>query len=514
MHPAHGVGELPRRGVLDDEPAGAGLHRPAQVARAGRTWSRSAPGSDGSARRSAAVAAMPSSPGISTSSRATSARARTAAATTSSPRADLGDHLEVGLQVEQRGQRAADQGLVVGEQQPDHAARPPAAGSRPRARGPISTRRAGRRGPLAQPGQARAAARRSAGAAPVVARPRRSRPDSATPHRVARRVPHHVGDALAHRPGEQLPVAGRARRRRRSGRSAAMPAAVERLPGGGELAGQRDAARCPTTVARTSASASRASRSTSATSVRARSTAGPGDGLEQPAGQLGLDRDHGQRVAEDVVHVAGQPVALLRRRPGRPAARGPGPARRCARSPGRCRRRRSEASSRLRDEVVQRRPAGHARGAATTTSGDQRRPPRRAPARRGRVIDGGDRRGRPRPASDVLAARAGAASAEQRDPDARASPSTAPVRSGRPVRSPPARHIARRTRRTRRRRRAARRPRATRQAGSRSRSRRGRSGLAAGRTSQIAAKTQPNRPGPSGAGRPAGPAARRDRPAP
>ena len=33
--------------------------------------------------------------------------------------ADLGDHLEVGLEAEQRGQRAAHQRLVVGEQQPD-----------------------------------------------------------------------------------------------------------------------------------------------------------------------------------------------------------------------------------------------------------------------------------------------------------------------------------------------------------------------------------------------------------
>ena len=40
-------------------------------------------------------------------------------ATTSSPAADLGDHLEVGLEVEQRRQGAAHERLVVGEQQPD-----------------------------------------------------------------------------------------------------------------------------------------------------------------------------------------------------------------------------------------------------------------------------------------------------------------------------------------------------------------------------------------------------------
>ena len=45
-------------------------------------------------------------------------------------RPDLGDHLEVGLEAEQRRQRAPHQGLVVGEQQPDRVPvirRPPAA---------------------------------------------------------------------------------------------------------------------------------------------------------------------------------------------------------------------------------------------------------------------------------------------------------------------------------------------------------------------------------------------------
>ena len=48
--------------------------------------------------------------------------------------ADLGDHLEVGLEAEQRGEGAAHQRLVVGEQQPDRPRRaPPAARSRGRA---------------------------------------------------------------------------------------------------------------------------------------------------------------------------------------------------------------------------------------------------------------------------------------------------------------------------------------------------------------------------------------------
>ena len=73
--------------------------------------------------------------------------------------ADLGDHLEVGLEVEQRGQRAPDQRLVVGEQQPDRRrcdarhtrtvrAKPPS-GERPHRQRP-----AGRLGPFPQPDQA------------------------------------------------------------------------------------------------------------------------------------------------------------------------------------------------------------------------------------------------------------------------------------------------------------------------------------------------------------------------
>ena len=54
------------------------------------------------------------------------------------PAADLGHDLQVGLQGEQRGQRAADQRLVIGEQQADRGGhgvimtRGPAARSRPR----------------------------------------------------------------------------------------------------------------------------------------------------------------------------------------------------------------------------------------------------------------------------------------------------------------------------------------------------------------------------------------------
>ena len=97
---------------------------------------------------------MPSMPGISTSSRPTSGRRRGAAADDLVAAADLGHHLEVGLEAEQRGQRAAHQGLVVGEQQPDPrdalTASPGAAAVG--GRGARGCRR--RRRPLAQAAQA------------------------------------------------------------------------------------------------------------------------------------------------------------------------------------------------------------------------------------------------------------------------------------------------------------------------------------------------------------------------
>ena len=54
------------------------------------------------------------------SSRQTSAPESRAAADDLVAATDLGDDVEVGLEVEQRGEGAADEGLVVGQQQPDH----------------------------------------------------------------------------------------------------------------------------------------------------------------------------------------------------------------------------------------------------------------------------------------------------------------------------------------------------------------------------------------------------------
>ena len=118
---------------------------------------------------------MPSSPGISTSSRATSGPVLAGRGDHLVAPADLGDDLEVGLQVEQRGQRAADQRLVVGEQQPDrrgHAGTvDPEHEAAALGPAPTVTAAAGRRGPLAQAGRARARP------APVADRPaRRSAP--------------------------------------------------------------------------------------------------------------------------------------------------------------------------------------------------------------------------------------------------------------------------------------------------------------------------------------------------
>ena len=72
---------------------------------------------------------------------------------------DLGDDLEVGLEVEQRGERATHERLVVGEQQPDHGS---ATSTRVPGRGRADAEGAAGAGdPLAHAAQAVALARRS-----------------------------------------------------------------------------------------------------------------------------------------------------------------------------------------------------------------------------------------------------------------------------------------------------------------------------------------------------------------
>ena len=145
-----------RAGVsLTTKPVGAGLQRPAQVARPAERGHDQHPG------RGHGPPAARGSPrcrrGRASRRRAAPrrARARAAAATTSSPRPDLGDDLEVGLEVEQRGQGAAHQRLVVGQQQPDR--RPPARSPRPPESRKPGVERAGCTSPPRRPRPARAA---------------------------------------------------------------------------------------------------------------------------------------------------------------------------------------------------------------------------------------------------------------------------------------------------------------------------------------------------------------------
>ena len=79
------------------------------------------------------VASMPSMTGIRTSISTTSGASERTAETRGDPVRDRADHLEVVLQVQDRGEAVADQLLVVGEQHPDVSRRAPA-GSAARAR--------------------------------------------------------------------------------------------------------------------------------------------------------------------------------------------------------------------------------------------------------------------------------------------------------------------------------------------------------------------------------------------
>ena len=207
--------------------------------------------------------------------------------------ADVRDDLEVRLQREQRRERTADHRLVLGDQHADHEAAPavgarrphvrghgdpqppPAPGERPGLDGPAEGRRALAQAREARPRPAtrtgrRRHRRRSRGRRPRPAR--RSSPvrDDADLRRRRLAVAQDVRDALADRPAEQ-------RRRRPRGRpsgagstSPSIPAAAsaERAPASSIAS---VGWRYPLTVSRTDASASRATRSTSAISAAARS---------------------------------------------------------------------------------------------------------------------------------------------------------------------------------------------------------------------------------------------------
>ena len=123
--------------------------------------------------------------------------------------ADLGDHLEVGLEAEQRGQRAAHQRLVVGEQQPDRHPRTTCS-EKPGESCPGHDRRARRRRPARAGRPARSPSRWSVPPVPPVPSSRTSAlvGVSRTSQVRAPGVPDHVGDALADRPGEELAQLG------------------------------------------------------------------------------------------------------------------------------------------------------------------------------------------------------------------------------------------------------------------------------------------------------------------
>ena len=125
------------------------------------------------------------------------------------------------------------------------------------------------------------------------------------PARARAGVPQHVGRALAHDPGQHL-VRGRRRRRPTSSTVVAIPAAssARRAPSSSSA---RVGARIASTAWRTSTSACRPICSMSA----ACSAAASGSLRRQPAYGLGLDHHHRERVAEQVVQVAGEALPLL-----------------------------------------------------------------------------------------------------------------------------------------------------------------------------------------------------------
>ena len=232
-------GELGRRRVLEHEPRRAGLHRAAQVARPPERREDHDPAA-GQRGRSWAAAASPSSPGISMSRSATSGRSPQRRRDDLVAAADLGHDLEVALQLEQGGERAADHRLVLGEQQRITRRRRAAIGTRPGA----GTRR--RQRPRLHPAAERAARsrrpaspvpRRAPGTAgagrvrrPVVDDPSAPAPSDPDRRRARVAVAQDVGDALADRPAEHASTSGG----RPSGAGstlASIPAACEGRPG-------------------------------------------------------------------------------------------------------------------------------------------------------------------------------------------------------------------------------------------------------------------------------------------
>ena len=129
VHPAHGVGQLPRGGVLDDESVGPGIDGATQIA--GPAEGRHH--QDAQSREFRANLRRHRNTVHTRHFDIEQRHIRGAAPhrlghLVTTPH--LGHDLQIRFQAEQRRQRASDQGLVIGEQQPDHRALPGAAADR------------------------------------------------------------------------------------------------------------------------------------------------------------------------------------------------------------------------------------------------------------------------------------------------------------------------------------------------------------------------------------------------
>ena len=331
-----GRGEVARRRVLQQEPGRAGLHRPAQVARPPERREDQRPGTRAAPARSCGRRGQPVQPGHLDVEQRDVGPVSQRRGTTSSPRPTWATTSMSSSSREQRGERPAHHRLVLGEQDPDHAAASAGIGTADVARryppagaGPASSRppsRAGRSrqavqpgpGPSRAPGPPVASAVPSSTTSSRAASPSRDdridarvaalwRRTLVTPSRTAQR--EHGVDV------RRQPLRRGLDRRLDPGR-------VERGPRPGELRRERRPA-VPADRLADGRERLAATRSTSAISAaRALRVAG-----QQPPGQLALERDQRQAVAEQCRAGPARSAPAPRRRPARRARR----ARRAAR---------------------------------------------------------------------------------------------------------------------------------------------------------------------------------------
>ena len=243
---------------------------------------------------------MPVRPGISMSSRQTSAPEARAASTTSSPRPTWATTSRSGS----RSSSAASAPRTSAWSSASRiriTAAPPPPGSRG-GRADRSSVPPAADDPLAHAAQAVALARRS-----------QPEPSSATASPAG---PSSMTTVVACAWRTTLVTDSRSTQassaRWRGSVSATVPSTVVVMPASASTRGaaassaSRLPARRPPTVARTSASAWRAVAWIDSSSALARG----GVDVDQPRGELGLDRERGQGVAEHVVDVAGHPLPL------------------------------------------------------------------------------------------------------------------------------------------------------------------------------------------------------------